>query len=274
MEQRQGPSRMLALLRLIEGLSDVGRDHRVLGFQCSNLSRGRRVRVKLTGGYLRRTRVSPCVAPNNMLTNINAPASLGTIRPPSERELVQHMNTPNHDRTLIIIKPHAVIRGLTGRILARFEDMGLKIAELKSFQESKAFWDAFYPVDNQWMSNVGNKTLDSCKAIGIDVESELGTSDPLAIGRMVKAWLSDHMSSGRCVAAILQGNEAATKVRKACGATLPLKADPGTIRFDFSSDSPALANKEKRPVYNLIHATDPDEAGALAKELSYIFGNS
>ena len=181
------------------------------------------------------------------------------------------MKTLDLDRTLIILKPHAVARGLTGCILARFESMGLAITDIKTVRETKEFWDGFYPSDEQWMNNVGSKTLDSCRDLGIDVEKELGTNEASKIGRMVKGWLADHMSSGPCIAAILEGNEAARKVRKACGATLPHVANPGTIRFDFSSDSPALANKEKRPVYNLIHATDPDEDGALAKELDYVF---
>ena len=181
------------------------------------------------------------------------------------------MKMEDLDRTLIILKPHAVTRGLTGRILARFEDMGLVISQIKKFRESEAFWDGFYPSDDQWKTNVGTKTLDSCKELGIDVALELGTTEALKIGALVKSWLAEHMSSGPVVAAILEGNEAARKVRKVCGATLPQLASPGTIRFDFSCDSPALANKEKRPVYNLIHATDPDEAGALEKELRYIF---
>jgi len=106
------------------------------------------------------------------------------------------------------------------------------------------------------------------------VEAEIVTTDPLAIGRKVKEWLVGHMSSGPCVAAVLEGNEAPRKVRKLCGATLPNVADPGTIRFDFSCDSPALANREKRPVFNLVHASDPDEENSIAKEIELVFRNS
>ena len=53
------------------------------------------------------------------------------------------------------------------------------------------------------------------------MEAEIVTTDPLAIGRKVKEWLVGHMSSGPCVAAVLEGNEAPRKVRKLCGATLP-----------------------------------------------------
>ena len=50
-------------------------------------------------------------------------------------------------------------------------------------------------------------------------------------------------------------------VRKLVGSTIPLFAQPGTIRGDFSVDSPDLANREGRPVYNLIHASgDAEEA--------------
>lgn len=163
------------------------------------------------------------------------------------------------DKTLIIVKPHAVVRGLTGEFLARFERMGLKIEEIKVVREGAEFWENFYPSAQEWFINAGSKTLDSCKALGIDVNERLGTTDPASIGRMVKTWLVDHMSSGVSIAVVLSGNEAMVKVRTACGKTLPNMAAPGTIRFDYSSDSPSLANEEKRPVFNLIHASDPEE---------------
>ena len=176
------------------------------------------------------------------------------------------------DRTLVILKPHAVTRGLTYHVLARLEDMGLVISNIRRFQGSKELWQEFYPSDESWFRNVGSKTLQSCSASGIDVQRELGTTDTLEIGRMVKEWLVEHLSSAPAVAAIVEGNEAARKVRKAAGATLPNVAEPGTIRFDYSCDSPVLANKEKRPVYNIIHASDPEEAGAIDREIKLVFG--
>ncbi len=178
------------------------------------------------------------------------------------------------DRTLIILKPHAVQRGLTGRVLSRFEDMGLRISKIKAFIGTPELWRLFYPSDDLWLRNAGSKTLKSCHEAGIDVFKELGTTDPLSIGRMIKDWLVTHMSSGTCIAAILEGNDAPRKVRKACGSTLPNVAEPGTIRFEFSTDSPALANSEKRPVFNIIHASDPDEDGSIEKEISLVFGDS
>jgi nucleoside-diphosphate kinase len=163
------------------------------------------------------------------------------------------------ERTLIIVKPHAAARGLTGEFLARFERMGLRIAAIRTLTGDRDLWERFYPSDEAWFRNVGGKTIDDAKARGLDLKPRLGTDDAPAIGRMVKGWLVDHMASGAAIAAVLEGNEARVKVRAACGATMPNRAAPGTIRFDYSSDGPALANDEKRPVYNLIHASDPEE---------------
>lgn len=61
-------------------------------------------------------------------------------------------------RTLIIVKPHAVARGLTGEFLARFERMGLRIAAIKVVNGDRDLWEQFYPSDEAWLRNVGGKT--------------------------------------------------------------------------------------------------------------------
>ena len=162
-------------------------------------------------------------------------------------------------RTLIIIKPHAVEKGLVGKIIGRFEQAGLKIVELKVLKGSSELWEKFYPSEELWFKNVGSKTLENCKLNNIDIKIHLNTDNPIEIGKTIKTWLVAHMSAGIAVAAILEGNEAIQKVRTICGHTLPNLANPGTIRFDFSTDSPSIANSEKRPVFNLIHASDPNE---------------
>jgi nucleoside-diphosphate kinase len=172
-------------------------------------------------------------------------------------------------RTLIIVKPHAVDRGLAGTFLERFERMGLRIVAIRTVKESAAFWDNFYPSDAGWFSNVARNALENCKQNGIDVHKELGTEDPARIGRLIKDWLVDHMQSGTSIAAVLEGNEASVKVRCACGSTLPNKAAPGTIRFDFSVDSPTPATAAKRPLFNLIHSSNPDEVRGTASAAEY-----
>jgi nucleoside-diphosphate kinase len=173
------------------------------------------------------------------------------------------------DRTLIVVKPHAVDRGLVGTFLERFERMGLRIVAIRTVREPAAFWEKFYPSDAKWFSSIASKALESCKQNGIDVKEQLGTADPAKIGRLVKDWLVDHMKSGTSIAAVLEGNEALQKVRTACGSTLPNKSAPGTIRFDYSADSPAPATAGKRPVFNLIHSSDPEEVRGKVSAAQY-----
>ena len=109
---------------------------------------------------------------------------------------------------MIIIKPHAVQRALSGEILARFERIGLRITAIKVVRETPEFWQRFYPSDEAWYENVGSKTLGDYLQSGSDVQERLDTSDAAAIGGMVKQWLVDHMSSAESIAAVLEGNEA------------------------------------------------------------------
>ena len=69
---------------------------------------------------------------------------------------------------------------------------------------------------------------------------------------------------------VVQGAHAVDMVRKIVGPTMPYLAEMGTIRGDYSADSPLLANLEKRPVLNLIHASEtPEEA---KHEIQHWFG--
>lgn len=173
-------------------------------------------------------------------------------------------------RTLIILKPDAVGRNLVGQVLARFEAAGLSIVELNMLTPPAELIAAHYPTDDTWLSIVGGKTLEDYEKQGTDPVAALGTADAVEIGTLVKQWLVEFMSSGPVVAGVLEGNRAIESVRKMVGATLPISADPGTIRGDYSTDSPDLANAEKRPVKNLIHASgDADEA---AREIELWFG--
>jgi len=80
------------------------------------------------------------------------------------------------------------------------------------------------------------------------------------------------MMSAPLVKMIVQGVHAVDVVRKIAGDTMPYKADMGTIRGDFSIDSPALANKEKRAVMNIIHCSEtPEEA---EHEIKHWFNNA
>lgn len=177
--------------------------------------------------------------------------------------------TSFYERTLVLLKPDAVKRGLVGKILARFEEAGLKIVALKMVKISREFAENHYPNTPEWIRGMGEKTLKSYREHGKDPIHELGTDDPREIGEMIKGWNVDYLTSGPIVACVIEGAHAISVVRKLCGFTLPADADPGTIRGDFSTTSPVIANELKRAVRNLIHAAgDPEEA---ANEIAYWF---
>lgn len=125
------------------------------------------------------------------------------------------------ERTLAIIKPDAVERGLTGKILDKIESNGLKVVALKMLGMTKGEADGFYKVHAK---------------------------------RPFFESLTAYMSSGIVVAAVLEGENAIKKWRDLMGATNPKDAASGTIRKEFAidieknsvhgSDSPESASYE------------------------------
>ena len=69
---------------------------------------------------------------------------------------------------------------------------------------------------------------------------------------------------------VWEGSGAVALVRKMIGHTVPAKALPGTIRGDFAYDNPELANAQKRPLYNLVHASG--EVAEAEEEIALWFG--
>lgn len=114
------------------------------------------------------------------------------------------------ERTLAIIKPDAVARGLTGEILKRLEAAGLTIVALKRLRLTREQARAFYAVHRE------RPFFDS---------------------------LTDYMSSGPIVALVAEGENAIQRWRELMGATDPHEAAPGTIRKDLGLD------KEKNAVH-------------------------
>lgn len=164
------------------------------------------------------------------------------------------------ERTLVVLKPDAVERGLSGKIIDRFERTGLKIVAAKLLLASREIAEKHYPSDRKelWMG-IGNKTLDQYKSMEMDPTESLGTSDPIEIGKKVRVWLMDYVTAGPVFAMVLEAPHAVELVRKIVGHTLPLLSAPGTIRGDFSFDSSYIANTNKRPIKNLIHASGNKE---------------
>lgn len=136
------------------------------------------------------------------------------------------------ERSLILLKPDAVDRGLVGEIIHRFERVGLKIAGLKMLQSSKELAEKHYT-------------------------EELAQRK----GEAVRNLAVEMLASGPIVALCLEGVEAVELVRKMVGSTEPKSAAPGTIRGDYSHVSYKHADEKKIGIFNLAHASgSPEEA--------------
>jgi nucleoside-diphosphate kinase len=159
------------------------------------------------------------------------------------------------ERTLVFLKPDGVQRGLIGEVIGRLERTGLKLIGLKMLRPTRELLDRHYPSDEGFLRTIGGKTREAFEAAGLDVRRQAGTDDPLAIGRQVRQWLIEFVASGPVVVFVLEGTHAVAVTRKLVGDTLPYRAAPGTIRGDLSADSPTVANPQKRPVRNLVHAS-------------------
>jgi len=128
-------------------------------------------------------------------------------------------------KTLVLLKPDAVQRGLMGKIITRFEDAGLKVVGAKMVWVDKSHGDKHY-------FDVGERH-----------------------GERIKNNLVDYITSGPVVAMCVLGVNAIANVRKIVGSTYPNEAQPGTIRGDFSHISKDYANGNNKNVCNLIHAS-------------------
>ena len=125
------------------------------------------------------------------------------------------------ERTLILVKPDGVQRGLMGEIIGRFEKQGLKLAGMKFMQMSEELAGRHYAVHQE---------------------------------RPFYSSLVEYIISGPIVAMVWEGNDAIAAARSTIGATNPVAASPGTIRGDFGmeigrnlvhgSDSPENGIKE------------------------------
>ncbi len=179
---------------------------------------------------------------------------------------------PKEEKTFVMIKPDGVRKGLIGEVIRRFEQRDLKIVALEMFQPTRSQIDNHYPKDKAWITRLGEKTAKTFEKYGYDLKKEYGTNDLFKVGKMVRGWLVDYMVSAPLVRMVVQGIHAVDMVRKITGPTMPYLAEMGTIRGDFSADSPILANAEKRAIMNLLHASEtPEEA---AHEIKHWFGKS
>lgn len=160
------------------------------------------------------------------------------------------------ERTFAMVKPDGVERGLIGEIISRFEKRGLKITGIKMVKPVLEHMDNHYPKDDEWLARLGDKGFKVFEEYGLDPKEIMGTDNKLEVGKKVRDWLITYMMEAPLVAMVIEGVHAIDMVRKVVGPTLPNKAEIGTIRGDYSVDSPAAANLNNRAIKNLIHASE------------------
>jgi nucleoside-diphosphate kinase len=157
----------------------------------------------------------------------------------------------NLEQTLVLIKPDGVQRGHVGDIISRFERVGLKLGAMKMILPKHEDVDRHYELTEEWMKAVYDKASKKYADLG----QEFPFPDHKAYGQSIKDGLVEFLKAGPIVAMVLEGEQSVALVRKLVGATEPMSSAPGTIRGDFSPDSYGLANKQNRPLRNLIHAS-------------------
>jgi len=155
------------------------------------------------------------------------------------------------EKTVIVIKPDGVQRNLVGEIIRRYEQGGLHVVALKMLSVSKAFIKKHYPEKKDYLLSLAEK--------GKKAGDPSASKDPFGYGKMIVTGMRKYMTSGPVIAMILEDENAIKKARDITGYTDPAAAEKGTIRGDFGEDNILDANKERRPVRNLIHASGNKE---------------
>jgi nucleoside-diphosphate kinase len=146
------------------------------------------------------------------------------------------------EQTLVIFKPDAVMRGIVGEVLTRFERVGLKIVGIKMLQPDHDHYTHHY-------EDIG--ALKTRK------------------GEEIFAGTLASMQEGPVIAMVLEGVEITETVRKMVGSTEPKAAQPGTIRGDFAHVTYGQAAGAGQAVANIVHASA--DAAEAKKEIDHWF---
>ncbi len=130
------------------------------------------------------------------------------------------------ERTLIIIKPDGVRRKLEREVISRYQKAGLKVVARKEMTADSSLLRKHYSAH---------------------------------AGKSFYKGLVEFMTSGPVITFVLEGKNAVEAARKVTGATDPSKAGKGTIRGDLGTDSQERADREKRAIRNIVHASGTKE---------------
>lgn len=144
------------------------------------------------------------------------------------------------ERTLIVLKPDAVQRGIVGEVLTRFERAGLKIVAMKMISPDEAHFHAHYEGISKLIARWGEEIYSITLA---------------------------QMTEAPVIACVLEGVEAVAHVRKMVGTTDPKESAPGTIRGDYTHVTRGFTNARGGTLPNIIHASGNSEEAKQEIEL-------
>lgn len=160
------------------------------------------------------------------------------------------------ERTLVIIKPDGVQRGLIGEIVRRFERTGLKFVGFKFLVPTTEQCLVHYSKDEAWFLRKGQGFIDDLKSQGLPVEKSA-----TEYGKGIIDINNKFMTAGPVLALVIEGNQSVAIVTKITGTTEPSTSDVGTIRGDLTVDSYSHSAVQNRAVRNLLHCSEsPEEA--------------
>lgn len=162
-----------------------------------------------------------------------------------------YRKSPHYERSLVLLKPDAVQRGLIGEIIAKFEKKGLKISAMKMVWPTEDLAQKHYDQPESAMIALGEKTMSAYAERGEKHKYD----DPIKIAKEIQQKLVKFLTTGPVVALIIEGAHAIANVRKIRGGTNPLSADIGSITGDYTIDSYFLADGDDRAIRNLAHAS-------------------
>ena len=158
------------------------------------------------------------------------------------------------ERTLVILKPDAIQRGLVGEIIKRIEQKGLKITAVKTIVATEEQVFKHYSKTDEWFTSKGEGIIENRKSVDMAIEKEA-----IEYGKDIVRALSKYMTAGPSIALIVNGHAAVNVITKMIGSTEPATADIGTIRGDFCVDTFSFANIDDRAVRNLTHCSEDTE---------------
>ena len=167
------------------------------------------------------------------------------------------------EKTLVIVKPDGVRRGLTGVVIATLERAGLELRHLSYTMATPETIEAHYAPDPVWLETAGGRAVSSLEEAGLDWRAMTGADNAADVGQLIRSRLVSYMTTGPVVVMVVEGPQAVRKVRQLTGSTAPLEAAPGSIRGMYCTDDVVASFQAERALENVIHASGSvDEAQA------------